>query len=75
MRNSDTHPCELAISRREMLRCAGMGFGSLALAHLLCGQGQLEAADATSLDTVPFNPLAPRPADFCEGQARDRPVD
>jgi hypothetical protein len=35
------------LSRRELLKRSGMGFGSLALAQLLAGSGSLEAAEAS----------------------------
>ncbi len=47
-----------ALSRREMLRRTGMGFGALALAQLL-GESHAQA-----LDAAPLNPLSPRPAHF-----------
>ena len=48
-------------NRREVLRRAGAGFGSLALAALL--------ADDVSAGRTPDNPLAPRPPHF-PGRAR-----
>jgi hypothetical protein len=48
------------LSRREMLRRSGMGFGSLALGALLASRGELEAAGNTSFT----NPLAPRKPHF-----------
>ncbi|HEV3167959.1 MAG TPA: DUF1501 domain-containing protein [Isosphaeraceae bacterium] len=48
------------ISRREMLRQAGFGFGAWALLDLLTREGRLKAAPAAA----PENPLAARPAHF-----------
>ena len=45
------------ISRRELLRTAGAGFGSLALAGLLGQESRASIPD-------PKNPLAPRPGHF-----------
>jgi hypothetical protein len=53
--NDNTHPV-MALNRRQMLRRAGAGFGSLALAALLAE----EAAAARQ----PANPLAPRAPHF-----------
>jgi len=50
----------LGLSRREMLCRAGMGFGALALAPLVCDQ--LELSPARAADGV--NPLAPKPSPF-----------
>jgi hypothetical protein len=44
-------------TRRDFLKSAGAGFGSLALAALLAEQGLLAAED----ETAPVNPLAPKP--------------
>ncbi len=52
-------PASINLSRRELLRRTGMGFGALALAPLL-GQASLAAAGASG----DLNPLAPRPAHF-----------
>src|SRR4051794_4892878 len=49
-------------NRRDFLRRAGMGFGSLALAGLLDRQGLLAPARAD--DPRQLHPLAPRPAHF-----------
>ena len=46
-------------SRRNFLKQAGNGFGSLALAGLLSQEGRLSAATTSSL-----NPLAPHPGHF-----------
>lgn len=55
------------LSRRELFRRAGCGFGSLALASLLQSQGLLAADDPTpqaaALDSA-LNPLAARAAHF-----------
>ena len=54
-------------SRREVLRRAGAGFGSLALAALL--------ADEAAAGTPPADPLAPRLPHFAgPGPAGDLPV-
>ncbi len=44
-------------NRREMLRRAGAGFGSMALAALLAEEASADA-------TTPVNPLSPRPSHF-----------
>src|SRR5690349_18271328 len=51
-----------ALSRREFLRRAGGGFGSLALAFLLAEEARAEAKTASSL--TPSSPLASRPSMF-----------
>ncbi len=48
------------ITRRALLRRTGMGFGSLALAPLLAGEGLLTTANAAEST----NPLAPKVAHF-----------
>src|SRR6266705_1851055 len=48
------------ISRREMLRQAGLGFGAWALLDLLGRDGFA----ATSLKSTAANPLAAKPSDF-----------
>src|SRR5438105_12179765 len=54
------------ISRREMLRRAGLGFGSWALLDLLsrdaCAGGKSESASRRS--SIASNPLGPKPAHF-----------
>src|SRR5215468_6717570 len=47
------------LTRRELLRRAGMGFGSLGLAGLLASEGARGTPNA-----VPLNPLAPRQPHF-----------
>ena len=49
-------------NRRDFLRRAGMGFGTLALAGLLDQQGLLNASAQTDGRTL--NPMAPRPGHF-----------
>jgi hypothetical protein len=44
------------LSRRDLLRLSGAGFGTLALTHLLDADRRLDAAS--------LNPLAPKPAHF-----------
>jgi len=44
-----------SLSRRELLRRTGLGFGSLALAQLMGGEGMLEVAQADAI-----RPLAPK---------------
>ncbi len=54
------------LSRREMLRQTGGGFGYLALASLL-GEAAATAADSGAVAPrigIPTNPLAPRPSHF-----------
>lgn len=48
----------LPITRREMLRRVGTGFGTLGLAGVLADAGLLGAAETAT------NPLAPRTAHF-----------
>ena len=48
------------LTRREMLRRGGMGFGSLGLAQLLAGAGLFETADAAAA----ARPLAPKQPHF-----------
>src|ERR1700740_1960430 len=47
-------------NRRDFLRHAGAGFGSIALAALLADDGLLAAGD----DKTPLNPLAPKQPHF-----------
>lgn len=49
---------ERIINRRHFLQRAGAGFGSVALTHLLAGQGLLSA------ETTATNPLTPRTGHF-----------
>jgi len=60
----------IGISRRDLLRRSGMGFGALAIAPLLTEAG-LVAADATSNNATAsaVNPLAPKSPHFA-GKAR-----
>jgi uncharacterized protein DUF1501 len=46
---------QVALSRREMVVNSSLGFGALALAHLL-------ARDGHATTQIPANPLAPKPA-------------
>src|SRR5947199_5935074 len=50
-----------SVSRRDFLRRAGGGFGLLALASLLDGDGLLAAEAVTEKPLANPNPLAPRP--------------
>jgi hypothetical protein len=50
-----SHP--MLLSRRDMLRRAGLGFGSWALLDLLSREGRLPAATSAA-----ENPLAAKPA-------------
>src|SRR5882724_7105801 len=50
----------MLLSRRDLLRRSGMGFGSLALAQLLSGSGPLNSASAVES----LNPLSPKIAHF-----------
>src|SRR5262245_39733869 len=63
--NPRTSPLSAPLSRREMLRRTGGGFGYIALASLL---GQEAAAAVSGATPRPFNastnPLAPKPAHF-----------
>src|SRR5215831_8542114 len=54
------------MSRREMLRRAGLGFGSWALLDLLARDGVAAepSAISESPSAVPLNPLAPKPPHF-----------
>lgn len=49
---------QFPITRREMLRRVGTGFGTLGLASVLADAGRLSAAPASA------NPLAPKPSHF-----------
>src|SRR3974377_1890708 len=51
------------MSRREMLRRAGLGFGSWALLNLLSREG-FAASQPTDAGSEPANPLAPKPPHF-----------
>lgn len=57
---NDLHNCPgfggPVTSRREMLRRAGMGFGSLALAGLMARDGLLAAEEASSKSSAPLPP-------------------
>src|SRR5947209_5554054 len=55
------------LSRREMLRIAGGGFGLVGLAGLLDSEGLLGTsarADATDPKDLALSPMAPRPPHF-----------
>jgi uncharacterized protein (DUF1501 family) len=52
------------ISRREMLRRAGLGFGSWALLDLLARDGFAAPANPGTQSAIPLNPLAPKPPHF-----------
>ena len=52
------------ISRREMLRRAGLGFGSWALLDLLARDGFGKSAIGIARSASPSNPLAPKPPHF-----------
>jgi hypothetical protein len=56
-------PIHPPLTRRQLLRRCGMGFGMLGLAGVLESAGQLTA------QATPINPLAPRPPHF-PGRAR-----
>ena len=53
-----------SVSRRDFLRRAGGGFGLLALASLLDGDGLLAADTVTEKPFANPNPLAPRPPHY-----------
>lgn len=52
------------VSRRELLRRAGCGFGVIGLADLLSGEGLLGEATAGDLGSRALNPLRPQPPHF-----------
>ncbi|MEX2186629.1 MAG: DUF1501 domain-containing protein [Pirellulales bacterium] len=52
------------LTRRELLRRAGCGFGMLGLAGLLGDEGLLAAAGSAGASNPAINPLAPRVAHF-----------
>src|SRR5256885_9300447 len=61
-----SHPCgryAKFANRRDFLKKAGSGFGLLALADLLQGEG-LRAGDEPSSQLSTLNPLAPRPSHY-----------
>ena len=60
--SSHVLPLNTHLSRRDMLRRCGAGFGTLGLATLL-GDRSLFAADAAS-NATSASPLAPRPPHF-----------
>ena len=53
------------LTRRELFRKAGLGFGSVALASMLAEDRPARAAEA-----APENPLAPRPPHYAEAKAK-----
>src|SRR5688572_2452793 len=59
--SSPSHPSHPLLSRREMLRKSGMGFGSLALASLMRNSAP---AAGISHDEVALRPLASRQPHF-----------
>src|SRR3954452_13629958 len=66
--HTECHHCrryEKFTNRRDFLKKAGAGFGMLALADLLQGNGLL-AADEPALDVQPsaIDPMAPRPPHY-----------
>src|SRR5206468_3749788 len=56
---------DLLLTRRQLLKRSGMGFGMLGLAGVLDSAGML----APPAPAAPVNPLAPRPPHF-PGKAR-----
>lgn len=60
----------LPLTRREMLRRAGCGFGTLGLATLLLEEGLLSTARAENPGKLALNPLAPRQPHFKAGAKR-----
>jgi uncharacterized protein (DUF1501 family) len=52
------------MSRREMLRRAGLGFGSWALLDLLARDGFAAPANQGTESAIPLNPLAPKAPHF-----------
>jgi len=53
-----------SVSRRELLRRAGGGFGMLALAGLMDQQGMLGSGGTAQAADLSIQPLAPRPGHF-----------
>src|SRR5688572_25727704 len=63
MHNRNEFPLTTPVSRRDLFRRAGAGFGMLALAQLLDREGLL-ANSAAAATGQPINPLAPKPSHF-----------
>src|SRR6185437_11289977 len=67
MSNRTAHPGDLeavcGISRRELLRRSGMGFGMLGLAGLMSSEGLLSPGQAAAV-TGYVNPMSPKPPQF-----------
>jgi hypothetical protein len=63
-----SHPAprlsDLPVTRREALCRAGMGFGALALSHLMAEAGLLAPSRVRAAETNEYNPLAPRLPQF-----------
>jgi hypothetical protein len=57
-------PETLPLTRRDFLRSAGGGFGTIALAALLAEQGLLVSDAAAEVPSPALNPLAPRKPHF-----------
>src|SRR5438874_1928384 len=66
MTNSNSPADNLLLTRRDLLRRSGMGFGMLGLAGLLGSQGLLTPVQAAPASV---NPLAPKTPHF-PGRAR-----
>ena len=62
MNSFDTYSPESFLSRRELLRRAGMGFGTLALQSLLADAGLGNLASAADIN--PASPLSPKQPHF-----------
>src|ERR1043165_5429380 len=66
MNEPNCHHCrrfQPVINRRDFLKKAGAGFGTLALAHLLCAQAAIAAPLENPRSKIE-NPLAPKPSDY-----------
>lgn len=59
----DSEKTRYGVSRRQVLRSAGSGFGYVALAGML-GLNETPARPATPAPTASTNPLAPKPVHF-----------
>ncbi|MEX0701593.1 MAG: DUF1501 domain-containing protein [Planctomycetales bacterium] len=60
---------DCCLTRRELLRRSGVGFGALALGHLFRDAGELSVHGAIPPGTIGVNPLAPRAPHFA-GKAK-----
>src|SRR5947207_926765 len=66
MSHPTPHPADPLLTRRDLLRRSGMGFGLLGLAGLLDAEGLL----APPAQAAPLSPLAPRRPHFAPKSRR-----